>query len=91
MDDDYSFRSDLIRAFTRVLNAHPELDIVAGQAGLHFAGQMTVHNESLYLLAYNNHSQYLDDVDCYLVEFAPNFFMARTDAIHRIKWDAQVQ
>ncbi len=91
MDDDYSFRSDLIEAFTRVLNAHPGLDIVAGRAGLHFAGQMTVYEESLYLLTYSNHSQYLDDVDCYLVDFVPNFFLARTDSIQRMKWDSQVQ
>lgn len=55
LDDDFLWDIAVLHDFIYVMELHPYLDIVGGRAGLHFAGFLKVHNQTLFLVKVNHY------------------------------------
>lgn len=89
LDDDFSWQPSLKENFLSVIEQHPQLDIVGGRAGLPFAGQFQVTNDTLFLVS-GEHAT-LEDVNCSLVDFVPNFFLGKTERVRQLAWDSELK
>ncbi len=89
LDDDFSWRATLVLEFLSVLQKHPYLDIIGGQAGLPFAGKLQVSGKTLLLMP--DIIAELSGVNCSQVDFVPNFFLARADRISQLRWDSDLK
>lgn len=94
LDDDFSWRPEIIPWFIRVMNNYPWLDMVGGRAGLNFAGKFIVDNQTETLFLINEYYKLLNNSGvgtCYLVDFVPNFFLAKTKTLLSLMWDNRLK
>lgn len=87
LDDDFSWDASIIPKFLKVFNYHQDMDIIAGRAGLDFAGLLIGNGEDLFLVKDNYGFTNRSGINCQLVDFVPNFFIAKTASLLMILWD----